>query len=70
MDFFPPGFCIFATFSAPFLHLFTEFFSPSSRRAKALLELGRRQEAADALQQLDDSNEDHLETMNFLCIDL
>ena len=29
-----------------------------SRRAKALLELGRRQEAADALQQLDPSNEE------------
>eukprot|EP00435_Cladocopium_sp_Y103_P072829 s290_g41.t1 len=36
------------------------------RRAKALLELGRRQEAADALQQLDPSNEDVAELLRLI----
>ncbi|CAL1172345.1 unnamed protein product [Cladocopium goreaui] len=36
------------------------------RRAKALLELGRRQEAADALQQMDPSNEDVAELLRLV----
>ena len=39
-------------------YFYSTSLASKSRRAKVLLELGRRQEAADALQQLDPSNED------------